>query len=200
MVSYLLRNQEQDGHWKRYTSRPPLEDSNVTCTVLAIRGIERYAAPSQRAEVDAAVLRAKTWLATAPLESQEDKVAWLWGFDLLGADTEKVQRARESVLAAQHEDGGWAQLSDMQSDAYATGQTLFVLRETGLATSDPAYQRGVEFLLRTQCEDGSWLVETRSKPIQVFFDNGDPHGQHQFISIPATSWAVAALGAVEKPQ
>ena len=39
----------------------------------------------------------------------------------------------------------------------------------------------------------SWLVKTRSKPIQKFFDNGDPHGKNQFISISATSWATAAL-------
>jgi hypothetical protein len=51
----------------------------------------------------------------------------------------------------------------------------------------------VAFLLKTQQPDGSWLVETRSKPIQKFFDNGDPHGKSQFISITATGWAVAAL-------
>jgi N-acyl-D-amino-acid deacylase len=51
----------------------------------------------------------------------------------------------------------------------------------------------VDYLLRTQCDDGSWLVETRSKPIQVFFDNGDPGGNSQFISFAATGWAVLAL-------
>src|SRR5206468_3733985 len=109
-----------------------------------------------------------------------------------------LQAARESVLAAQRDDGGWAQLAAFESDAYATGQTLVILRETGLSPSDPAYQRVAGYLLKTQCEDGSWLVKTRSQPIQVYFDNGDPHGEHQFISIPATSWAVAALAAGEK--
>ena len=46
---------------------------------------------------------------------------------------------------------------------------------------------------KNQKDDGSWLVKTRSKPIQKFFDNGDPHGKNQFISISATSWATAAL-------
>lgn len=41
-------------------------------------------------------------------------------------------------------------------------------------------------------EDGSWLVKTRSKPVQTFFDNGGPHEESQFISIAATGWAVAA--------
>jgi N-acyl-D-amino-acid deacylase len=198
MVTFLLKNQQPEGHWTRYTSRPPLEDSNVTCTVLAAYGIEKYAATSQRTEVEAAVAKAKTWLATAPLESQEDKVACLWGLHMLGAEKDRINSVREQVLAGQGDDGGWAQLATMKSDAYATGQTLFILRETGLALSDPALERGVHFLLKTQCEDGSWFVETRSKPIQVFFDNGDPHDQHQFISIPATSWAVAALAAAQR--
>lgn len=83
----------------------------------------------------------------------------------------------------------------MPSDAYATGQTLFVLREVGFASTVAQFQRGVKFLIDSQQADGSWLVETRAKPVQKFFDNGDPHGKHQFISIAATSWAVAALAA-----
>ena len=59
----------------------------------------------------------------------------------------------------------------------------------------------MEFLLRTQCPDGSWHVKTRSKPIQTFFDNGDPHGPDQFISIPATAWATTALAlALPEPR
>ncbi len=45
----------------------------------------------------------------------------------------------------------------------------------------------------SQEPDGSWHVVTRSKPVQIFFDNGDPHGKDQFISVLATNWAVAAL-------
>ncbi|MCH7989036.1 MAG: alpha/beta hydrolase fold domain-containing protein [Planctomycetes bacterium] len=81
----------------------------------------------------------------------------------------------------------------MESDAYSTGQALYILRETGWPTWSPKFQRGVGFLLKTQRDDGSWFVQTRAKPVQVFFDNGDPHGKSQFISVAATSWAVATL-------
>jgi N-acyl-D-amino-acid deacylase len=81
----------------------------------------------------------------------------------------------------------------MESDAYATGQTLCVLFMAGASPSDPSCRRGVEFLLTAQREDGSWFVKSRSKPIQVYFDNGDPHGADQFISTPATCWALVAL-------
>jgi N-acyl-D-amino-acid deacylase len=193
MVAYLLKTQNAEGHWVRQMSRPPLEDSNVTCTVLAAYGMRQHAAESQRAEVEAAVTKATAWLAQAKLESQEDKTARLWGIDLLGSDEAERKPVRELALAGQRDDGGWGQLEDMASDTYATGQTLYILQATGLSPTEPAYRRGVEFLLKTQCEDGSWFVKTRSKPIQEYFDNGDPHEESQFISIPATCWAVAAL-------
>jgi hypothetical protein len=41
--------------------------------------------------------------------------------------------------------------------------------------------------------DGSWHVVSRSKPVQAFFDNEDPHGKDQSIFIMATNWAVASL-------
>jgi hypothetical protein len=51
----------------------------------------------------------------------------------------------------------------------------------------------VDFLLKTQREDGSWLVRSRSKPFQTYFESGFPHGKDQFISMAATGWATAAL-------
>ncbi|HUY89582.1 MAG TPA: prenyltransferase/squalene oxidase repeat-containing protein [Pirellulales bacterium] len=195
MAAYLLKTQHDDGHWSRQTSRPPLEDSNVTCTVLAAHGLQKFAAESRQAEAAAAIDKAKRWLAEAKLESQEDRAARLLGLGWLGGAEAELLAAREQLLAAQREDGGWSQLDGMPSDAYATGQTLFVLQATGWQTSAAAYQRGMSFLLRSQCEDGSWFVATRSKPVQPYFDNGDPHGKNQFISIPATCWAVAALAA-----
>jgi N-acyl-D-amino-acid deacylase len=84
-------------------------------------------------------------------------------------------------------------LPDLDGDAYATGTVLLALRGAGVATTDPAFQKGVNYLVKTQKPDGSWLVETRSKPVQIFFDNGDPGGKSQFISFAATGWATLAL-------
>ena len=78
------------------------------------------------------------------------------------------------------------------------GQTLFVLAESGVAKDNAAITVGEKYLLDQQQDDGSWLVETRAKPVQIFFDNGDPHGKSQFISIAATSWATAALARIKR--
>jgi N-acyl-D-amino-acid deacylase len=193
MVAYLLKTQKEDGHWEGQAKRPPMEESFATCTVLAVAGMRHFADPAQKDELDAAIAKAKTWLIQRIPDSQEDTVARLWGLHLLAATEEQLSAAREAVLTAQRDDGGWSQTAAMESDAYATGLTLFVLRSTGLAATDPAFRRGREFLLKTQQADGSWLVESRSKPVQVYFDNGDPHGKNQFISTPAACWALAAL-------
>jgi N-acyl-D-amino-acid deacylase len=201
MVAYLLKTQRPEGHWTGQMCRPPLEESYVTCTVLAIQGMKRFADASQRAGVDTAIAKAKAWLATAALRGQEDMAARLWGLHLLGAGAEELREARATVLMAQRNDGGWAQLDKMDSDAYATGQTLFALHATGFEATESAYQRGVRFLLKTQRPDGAWLVVSRSKPIQPYyaFDDEDPLQKNQFISVAATSWAVAALAVANEP-
>ena len=105
-----------------------------------------------------------------------------------------VARLAQALLAEQRPDGGWAQLAALESDAYATGQAMVALRRAGLlSTSDPAWQRAVDFLLRTQLEDGSWLVRTRTYPVQRPKENGFPHGKNQWISAAGTSWAAMAL-------
>jgi hypothetical protein len=72
--------------------------------------------------------------------------------------------------------------------------TLWALYDGGgIRPSHAAYQRGVEFLLRTQREDGSWHVKSRSFPFQVYFESGFPHGNDQWISATATGFASVAL-------
>jgi squalene cyclase len=88
---------------------------------------------------------------------------------LLGLAGQGALRARfdgtHNLLAEQRRDGGWAH-PITPSDAYATGQALVALAESGgVATHDRAYAQGVKFLLSTQLEDGSWFVRTRV-PIQ----------------------------------
>jgi len=91
--------------------------------------------------------------------------------------------------------GGWSQLPTLPSDAYATGQALYALYESGsVKPDDDVYQRAVRYLLKTQDDEGAWVVITRSCPIQPFFSSGfPPYYENQFISAAASSWAVIAL-------
>jgi len=193
MVTYLLKTQHKHGRWAPPSHRPPMEESRITCTLLAVYAMGNLADESQRAAVKRARETGVKWLLSTKPESTEDHVMKLWALSLLGEQKDDVAVARDAVLQLQGDDGGWAQEPGMQSDAYATGQALYVLLKTRQPRESPPIRRAVRFLLKTQCEDGSWFVKTRSRPVQVFFDNGDPHGKSQFISVPATGWATAAL-------
>ena len=87
-----------------------------------------------------------------------------------------------SILAEQHPDGGWSQTTDMASDAYATGQALYVLARAGVKKRAPEMKRGVEFLLQTQREEGSWPMTSRANA-----KNLSP------ITGAGTAWAVLGL-------
>jgi hypothetical protein len=100
----------------------------------------------------------------------------------------------DDLVRSQRADGGWSQTAALESDAYATGSALVALHQAGgLATEDPVYRRGLAFLLKNQQEDGTWLVHSRSKPFQTYFESGFPHGKDQFISMAASGWATTAL-------
>jgi squalene cyclase len=127
-------------------------------------------------------------------KTNEDRVFQLLGLAWAGGHHDAVRQAARDLLARQRADGGWGQHASLASDAYATGQAHVALKETGtLAVTDPAYQRGVVFLLSTQLEDGSWPVKSRSIAFQPYFESGFPHGYDQWISAAATNWASMAL-------
>ena len=88
----------------------------------------------------------------------------------------------------------------MESDAYATGQALYALSVAAqMSLSDPEYRRGIDYLRRTQADDGSWYVKTRSIWLQPYFESGFPYGQDQFISAAGTAWASIALSTAVHP-
>ncbi len=208
MVNYLLQiqgvarlrdNRRSDptqlnsGRWIASCRRAPLQASMVGDTVLSLIGIEQYASEEQRPRAAIARAAADRWLAGVPLTSQQDRLWRLWGLQHLGGDDDIKRIVREAILVAQRNDGGWAEADDRPSDALSTGQTIFMLCNAGVLPDDPAITRGCDFLLRTQFADGSWKFESHAKPVQPFFDNGDPHGKDQFISVAATAWATSAL-------
>jgi N-acyl-D-amino-acid deacylase len=143
--------------------------------------------------IETAVTKGRDWLLANKPVSTEDRVFHLRGLVDSGAEAKAIEAARQRLLEDQWADGSWAQLDRMSGDAYATATVLTALRHAGLDAKHDAYVRGVEYLLEAQQEDGAWIVQTRSKPLQLFFDNGDPGGKSQFISFAATGWAVLAL-------
>jgi N-acyl-D-amino-acid deacylase len=69
-----------------------------------------------------------------------------------------------------------------------------------MAVTSPVYQKGVDYLLRTQAADGTWHVQTRAIWLQPYFESGFPYGRDQFISVAGTAWATMALSVAAEPQ
>ncbi len=193
LVEYLLQKQKSDGSWPALAKRPPTEGSSFTNNALALRVLQKYGTEEHKERIELASSKGREWLAKNEPADTEDKVFRLRGLVTAKADQDKIDAARDQLRKDQRDDGGWSQAPDRESDAYATGTVLMALRQADVKPDDAAYAKGIKFLLRTQTADGAWLVETRSRPVQVFFDNGDPGGKSQFASFSATCWATLAL-------
>jgi ankyrin repeat protein len=194
LASAIATHQAPEGSWLGLpVVRPPLEDSNWVRTALAVRAMARYPIPARRADFEAGMARARRWLAESQPDVPYERSFQLLGLLWSGASSADVSRAAAEVRRLQRKDGGWAQLAQLPSDAFATSVALYALEQAGMTPRDPASRRAVDYLLRTQHPDGSWHVRSRATKLQPYFQSGFPYDHDQWISAAATGWAVAAL-------
>lgn len=155
LVRYVAAKRKE-GNWRGVGgARAPMQDGDLSRTALAVRALSVYGTPARANEYAARVKLAAAWLAAQTPISTEDRVMQLLGLKWAGAgDQLRTSRAKE-LIALQRPDGGWAQTPHLLSDAYATGQVLYTLREMGVPATDEALQRGATFLRATQQSDGS---------------------------------------------
>ena len=194
LVKNLMQRQTSEGSWVSPNPRPPLEFYSFSATALMVAGIQYYSPPSLKPEAAQRIEKARAWMIRTIPETHEERVFQILGLKWINGDENFIQQQAKKLLATQHEDGGWSQLTNLDSDSYATGQALYALYESGLLKTDDApFQKGISFLLKTQYEDGSWKVKSRSIPFVPFVENGFPHDKDQFISAAGTNWATIAL-------
>jgi hypothetical protein len=195
MVHNVAAQQRADGSWSRAgIMRPPTADGGFSVTAIAIKNLRDFAPPARKTEMDQRIQKAAKWLMQTKPRTTEDAVMQLLGARWAGLSSDKIQKLANNVLALQRENGGWAQTPYLKPDAYATGTALYALIESGaLTNADPAYRRGVDYLLSTQADDGSWFVASRAPKFQPYFEGGFPYHHDQWISAMATGWASTAL-------
>ena len=189
---YVAAMQMPDGSWLgNGVSRPPMEDSTVSTTAMAVRTLMLYPIPGNKNQEK--LRKARTWLLAAEARSAEERSMRLMGLVWTAASRSQIQSAIQDIIAQQRGDGGWSQRDELQPDAYGTGLSLYALHEAGVAVTSDVYRRGIAFLLETQYQNGSWFVKTRSFPTQPFLDTGYPFGRNQMISAAGAGWASLAI-------
>jgi squalene-hopene/tetraprenyl-beta-curcumene cyclase len=190
--------QQENGGWNWLKCNwPPMEsDDHYGATLAAIAvGV----APQAYAETPAAqagMQRLRTYLKANPPPTVHHQAMLLWAAsytpDLMSP--EERQQGIDQLRSLQTKDGGWAlatlgnwQRADgtaqelEQSDGYATGFVMYVLRRGGVPADDPALRDGVNWLKTHQRLSGRWF--TRS----LFKDS------RHFISHAGSAFAVMAL-------
>lgn len=172
MVGNLVRHQEADGAWSYAIAPPknrppPFFESDEVATLLGYMalGSQVPADPNEQSEARDARDRAATWLAMTEPTDTTQSIAYRLLVKIQAKESlETMQPAIDGLLARQNQDGGWGQLKDAASDAYATGQALYVLNLAGVPQDHAAVARGVKFLVKTQNADGSWPMIRRGHP------------------------------------
>jgi len=189
----IVKKQQPDGSWEFFATlrRPPINESQITDAVwiiLALQGETGSDAPEPRRR---ALQKAAAWLDSAKRSDlHQDKVLKVLLGVRSGKPLKTMRKTIDELLALQRPDGGWSQtVPEPKSDAFATGQTLYVLALAGFTADRTEIKRGIDFLVATQKPDGSWPMTSRSTP------NGEP-GSSKLLSpivCTASSWATLGL-------
>src|SRR5688572_2599030 len=141
----LISRQNAQGDWDGFHQRPPSSYSRVTMAALGLRAVQLYHHASQKAQADAAVARARTFLEGRTPRETEERTYQLLGLLWAGAPRATLEKLARELKAAQRPDGGWNSVAGRESDAYSTAQALVALHDGGgVAIIDASYQRGIE--------------------------------------------------------
>ena len=179
---------------------PPYEHDDYYGAVFAALGVGL--APDGYAKTEKAangLAKLTKYLREHPAPDLHHRAFLLWAsLKIDGLMTpEEREKTRRDLLSLQRPDGGWSlptlgdwkrrdgspNPKDGPSDGYATGFVVYVLRQAGVPSDDPAIKKGVTWLEGNQRESGRWFTRSLS--------NDAAH----YIANAGTGFAVMALAA-----
>ncbi|MCS5629994.1 MAG: hypothetical protein NZ744_04125 [Pirellulaceae bacterium] len=187
LAALLTTLQEPDGSFKPAgqlpsQKRPVLETTYVSTGWAAIMYNDIGSKPYQAAADNA--------LKYSMSDFRGDSTEWLAVKSILDqqrqSKTESVALAR--LLESQQDDGGWGWDHTSSSDAFATGVALYALSRCG-GTYQDVIDEAHTFLIRTQSDDGNWIVPSTKKA-----RNNEPGATSNYWG---TCWAVIGLVSTE---
>jgi hypothetical protein len=166
LLDRVVTQQMADGSWNANKGgRPPVHGSIDVQTswfylALATSTPKNGEGDPSKIQRD----KASQWLTRMGVDttSHQSLTMRLMVLSKLGGASDQKKQLVAALLREQDAAGGWSQRPNMKSDAFATGQALYVLmgsRDPGVAE---AVRRATRFLVDTQQLDGSWQMTSRS--------------------------------------
>jgi Squalene-hopene cyclase C-terminal domain len=195
ITNHLLRHQEENGSWMWSSAPPknvppPFFESDEVATRLACIVLAHQASPQSddSAAIQKSLALATSWLEQLqPAETTQAEVLRLIMTMQSSLAIEEKQKRIDRLLALQNADGGWAQIKNNRSDAYATGQVLYALSLAGVKSQSSSIQNAVAYLVSTQSESGAWPMTKRTHSGETPSQNLIP------ITYFGSSWATLGL-------
>jgi squalene-hopene/tetraprenyl-beta-curcumene cyclase len=188
----IIPGQQEDGFWKPGGQLPaqkrPLSETTQVSTMLCVLALDSLDPPNEKGITSRD--KGLAWLKKTPPNGKNSAVSSEWYavrllIEKKFGDPKQVKALRDKILSAQKPDGGWGWLWADPSDAFGAGISVYALCQVGVSNSHPAIEKAWRFLIETQTDNGSWIVNgtknsTKSKP-------------HPFSSFWGSTWALLGL-------
>jgi squalene-hopene/tetraprenyl-beta-curcumene cyclase len=183
------------------------ECADITARILELLGYEGYSVEHPQVQKALRFIR----------EHQEEDGSWYgrWGVNYIYGTWQVLRglralqlnmhepwllKARDWLESVQHEDGGWGERCNTYDDPVFKGQGPSTATQTawalmGLCTFDDPHRssivRGIEYLIKTQNQDGSWTEHETT-------GTGFPKVFYLKYDMYRNSWPLLALATFRK--
>lgn len=191
-ISWLLAHQQPSGAIEPDWDEPPISQGTFMPTANTLMGFRGAFTDTSDARYDTAANNALAYIAKTKPDTTQDQVFKIIALSQFGTPEQRqpITQLVRTLISQQRPDGGWRESTrEKGSNALATGEVLYALKQAGVSVTSREFSAGVRYLLQNQEFPGTWPVA-----------NSESNRPSNFAP---TMWAVIGLagsyGDVEEP-
>jgi len=183
-MDHMWTVQQKGGRMPWGGGGPPIGSDHFGAAITAVAVA---VAPEEYAKTEAGqqgLQRVRDWLKANQPTNYYDKAMVVWAASLVEGILTEEQKSTyiKELVAKQLPDGSWSLPTfgdgkqamkkgapqveqNPVGDGYATGLTVYALRQAGLPANDPVVAKGVTWLKTHQLESGRWPTQSLSSSV-----------------------------------